>query len=81
MAAFEEIDIHGMTRTQAITAIDAKLKKCRGDVYTLTVIHGFHGGTALQEAVRKHYATNPKVKRIEFGLNQGQTELILRELQ
>ena len=80
MSAFESIDVHNMTRTQAITAIDAKLRRCKGDVYTLKVIHGYHGGTVLRDAVRKHYADHPKVRRIELGLNQGETELILREL-
>ena len=80
MAAFEEIDVHNMTREQAKTAIDAKLKRCKGDVYRLTVIHGFHGGTAIRDMVRSQYKNHPKVKRIEIGLNQGQTELVLREL-
>lgn len=80
MAAFEEIDVHNMTRQQAITAIDAKLRRCRGDVYRLRVIHGYHGGTVLRDAVRKHYAGHDKVRRIELGLNQGETDLILREL-
>ncbi len=80
MAAFEEIDVHGLTRQQAIVAIDAKLRRCKGDVFRLRVIHGYHGGTALRDAVRKHYAGHEKVLRIELGLNQGETELILREL-
>ena len=80
MAAFEEIDVHHMTRRQAITAIDAKLRRCKGDTYRLRVIHGFHGGTILRDAVRKHYIGHEKVIRIEVGLNQGETDLILREL-
>lgn len=80
MSAFEEIDIHGLTSAQAQTAIDAKLKKCKGDVYRLRVIHGYHGGTALREMVRKHYRNHPKVIRIELGLNQGETDLVLKEL-
>ena len=80
MAAFEQIDIHGMTKEQAKVAVDAKLKKCKGDVYTLKVIHGFHGGTALQSFVRSHYKNDPRVKRIEVGLNSGETELILKEI-
>ena len=80
MAAFEEIDVHGLTRQQAIVAIDARLRRCKGDVFRLRVIHCYHGGTALRDAVRKHYAGHEKVLRIELGLNQGETELILREL-
>ena len=80
MAAFEEIDVHNMTRQQAIAAVDARLRRCRGDVYRLKVIHGYHGGTVLRDAVRSHFAGHEKVRRIELGLNQGETDLILREM-
>ena len=80
MQGFLEIDVHNMTRTQAITAIDARLRRADASVYGLRVIHGFHGGTVLRDAVRSHYKNHPKVKRIEIGLNQGETDLILRDL-
>ena len=79
-SAFQEIDVHNMNKTQAITAIDAKLKRADSSVYQLRVIHGFHGGTVLRDAVRAHYRNHPKVKRIELGLKQGETTLILRDL-
>lgn len=79
-SAFQEIDVHNMTRVQAISAIDAKLRKADSFVYQLRVIHGFHGGTVLRDAVRAHYRNHPKVKRMELGLNQGETTFILREL-
>ncbi|MBE7003237.1 MAG: hypothetical protein E7425_02990 [Ruminococcaceae bacterium] len=68
-----------MTRTQAITAIDAKLRRANASVYRLRVIHGYHSGTVLRDAVRAHYKGHPKVKRIEIGLNLGETDLVLRE--
>jgi DNA-nicking Smr family endonuclease len=80
IGAFQEVDVHGMNRTQAFAAIDAKLRRAGGTVYTLRVIHGYHGGTVLRDAIRAHYKKHPKVKRIELGLNPGDTELILREL-
>ena len=49
-------------------------------VYRLKVIHGYHGGTVLRDAVRARYRNHPKVKRIEVGLNPGETDLVLREL-
>ena len=69
-----------MTRAQAITAIDAKLCRANASVYRLRVIHGYHSGTVLRDTIRTHYRKHPKVKRIEIGLNQGKTDLILREL-
>lgn len=78
--AFQEVDVHGMNRTQAFAAIDAKLRRAGGTVYTLRVVHGYHGGTVLRDAIRSHYRNNPKVVRIELGLNPGETDLILIEL-
>ena len=80
MNAFQEVDVHNMTKVQAITAIDAALRRANAGVYRIRVIHGYHGGTVLRDAVRAHYAKHPKVRRIELGLNPGETDLILREL-
>lgn len=80
MNAFQEIDIHGLTREQARAAVDARLKRCKGEVYRLRVIHGYHGGTALRDYIRSCYKNHPKVIRVEFGLNQGETDLVLREM-
>ena len=77
---FQEIDVHGMTKAQAFTAIDALLRRAGAGVYRLRVIHGYRGGTVLRDAVRARYREHPKVKRIELGLNPGETDLILREL-
>ena len=46
----------------------------------IVALAGIYGGTVLRDAVRKHYAGHEKVVRIELGLNQGETDLILREL-
>lgn len=78
--SFPEIDVHNMTKVQAITAIDALLRRADTSVYRIRVIHGYHGGTVLREAVRAHYRDHPSVKRIELGLNPGETDLILRDL-
>ncbi len=80
LGGFIEIDVHNMTRVQAITAIDTRLRRAGGSVYRLRVIHGYHGGTALRDAIRTQYKNHPKVRRIEIGLNPGQTDLVLREL-
>ena len=80
MNAFQEINVHNMTKVQALTAIDAALRRANAGVYRIRVIHGYHSGTVLRDAVRAHYAKHPKVRRIELGLNPGETDLILREL-
>jgi DNA-nicking Smr family endonuclease len=80
MNAFLEVDVHNMTKVQAVTTIDATLRRADAGVYRIRVIHGYHGGTVLRDAVRARYTTHPTVKRIELGLNPGETDLILREL-
>lgn len=80
VSGFQEIDVHNMTRTQALAAIDARLRRMNASVYRLRVIHGYHSGTALRDAVRANYRKHPKVLRIELGLNPGETDLVLREL-
>ena len=77
--AFLEIDVYGMTKQQVFTAIDARLRRADG-AYRLRVIHGYHGGIVLRDAVHTCYRNHDKVKRIELSLNPGGTDLILREL-
>jgi len=79
-SAITEIDVHGMTAYQAKICIESAIKKAGRGVYRIKVIHGYRGGTALRELVRNQIAKNPKVIRIELGTNQGETDLVLREL-
>jgi len=78
-AGIIELDVHSMNRVQAHTAIDAKLRRAGSGVYRLRIIHGYNSGTSLRDSIRREYAKHPKVKRIELGLNQGVTDLVLRE--
>ena len=50
MNAFQELDVHNMTKVQAVTAIDAMLRRADAGVYRIRVIHGYHGGTVLRDA-------------------------------
>ena len=80
LSGFQEIDVHNMTKVQALAAIDARLRRANASVYRLKVIHGYHGGTVLRDAVRAHYREHPKVKRIEVGLNPGETDLAEKQI-
>ena len=75
-----EVDLHGMTQVQARVAVDAALRRASKSVYRLRLIHGYNGGTALRNMLRKEFAGHKKVLRIELGLNQGITDFVLREL-
>jgi len=76
-----EIDVHGMNTEEAINAVAQKVQSAAKSVYRIRVIHGYHGGTRIRNAIREEfsYGREPKVRRIEMGNNQGITELILRE--
>ena len=72
-------DLHGKNKYQAKVTVDALLRRAGGSTYRLRLIHGYHGGTALRNMLRKEFAGHKKVLRIELGLNQGSTDLVLRE--
>lgn len=77
-AGIIEIDVHRMTKAQARVRIDAALRRA-GAAYRLRVIHGYNSGTELLTMVRAEYKNHPKVLRVVKGVNQGETELVLRE--
>ncbi|MCI2058994.1 MAG: Smr/MutS family protein [Oscillibacter sp.] len=72
-------DLHGKSVCQAKTAVDALLRRAPRGTYRIRLIHGFHCGTALREALREEYAGHPRVLRMESSPDGGATELILRE--
>lgn len=78
-AGITVIDVHGLNRHQAEVYITSQLKRAGGGVYRIRVIHGYHGGTGLREMIRSRYKFHPKVLRVEFGMNEGETDLVLRE--
>jgi len=76
-----EIDCHGMTAQQAVTAVEKKVNSAPTGTYRVRVIHGFNGGTRIRDAIRRElgHGLNERIIRIEGGSNQGVTELILKE--
>jgi len=73
------LDLHGKTAHQAKTTIDAQLRRVKGGTYRLRLIHGYHGGTALQEMIRTVYEHHPQVLRLDRAAGPGITDLVLRE--
>ncbi|MCR5502528.1 MAG: Smr/MutS family protein [Lachnospiraceae bacterium] len=76
-----EIDVHGMTAEEAVKAVEKLVGTAGSATYRIRVIHGYHGGTRIREAIRRElgYGLEPKIKRILGGDNPGITELVLRE--
>ena len=81
LQAIIDLDLHGLTRDQAQEKIENTLRNAGSGVYRIRCIHGFHGGTAIKDMIRREfgYGLEPKVKRVRPGENEGITELILRE--
>lgn len=77
-----EVDLHGLRVEEAIKKTESEVKKASSGVYTIRLIHGYHGGTRIRDAIEEEfsYGRNEKVKRIKQGSNPGITELVLREL-
>ena len=75
-AGILELDLHGKNEYQAKVAIDAALRRAKAGTYRLRLIHGYHGGTALRDMIRRDYAS--KFLRV-LPLDNGRTDLVLRE--
>lgn len=75
-----EVDIHGMNQFQAKTRIKSVLKNANSSVYMIRIIHGYHNGTALRNMIRKEFRSHPKILRIELSMNQGITDLVLKDI-
>ena len=75
-AGILELDLHGKNEYQSKVAIDAALRRAKAGTYRLRLIHGYHGGTALRDMIRRDYAT--KCLRV-LPLDNGRTDLVLRE--
>lgn len=74
-----ELDLHGKNTYQAKVALESALRRAGAGTYRIRIIHGYHGGTALRDMVRREYGAHPRVKRIEGGFDPGITDLVLRE--
>ena len=81
-SAVIEIDLHGLRTDEAIRKVKNEVNKAPRSVYTVRVIHGYHGGTSIRSAIMDEfsYGRNDKVIRVKPGSNPGITELVLREL-
>ena len=77
-----EVDLHGLRVEEAVKRANDEVNKASGSVYIIRLIHGYHGGTRIREAIEDEfsYGRVPKVKKIRPGSNPGITELILRDI-
>ena len=76
-----ELDLHGLRSQEAKKKIDAVLREAGANVYRIRIIHGYHGGTGIRAMIWEEYrfGREERVLRVVSGVNEGITELILRE--
>jgi len=77
---FVKIDLHGLTREQALKVIDNAIASAGPATYQLQLVHGYNRGTSLRSMIHDWYRDDPTVKRIMPGDNPGITVLVLKEL-
>lgn len=72
-----EVDLHGMDVWDARSYLNSRINAASLNVKEVVVIHGYRGGTALRDFIRKNYS-HPRLKRKFVGMNQGMTILVLK---
>lgn len=71
------VNLHEMRVSEARQWLEAKVSRAPREIREIVVIHGYRGGTALQNMVRKSFR-HPRVRQVILGLNPGETILILK---
>lgn len=72
-----DIDIHHMTVSEAKHYLERLLSTVSSDITHIHIIHGYHGGTALQKMVRSGIK-NKKIAKIMISLNPGVSTYVLK---
>ncbi len=72
-----EVDIHGMRVADAREQLERLIARCGPDIHEIVVIHGYHGGRALQDMVRNELQSS-RIRQKVLSLNNGQTSLLLK---
>ncbi|MCL1914080.1 MAG: Smr/MutS family protein [Eubacteriaceae bacterium] len=70
-----EVDIHGMTVSEAKYKLERLIVSAAPNT-EMTVIHGYRGGNALAEMVRKALK-NKRIKQKILSMNPGETTLLI----
>lgn len=51
----KSVDLHGMTKQDALDALIYELSRVDADIKCLVIIHGYHGGNVLKNLVRNEF--------------------------
>ncbi len=72
-----QIDLHGLTCSEAKLRLEQTLRSLPAGTKELTVIHGYHGGRQLADMVRRLRCK--RVKRKILTGNPGETIFLLED--
>ena len=66
-----EVDLHGLRVEDAVKKVKNEVRKAPGSVYTIRLIHGFHGGTRIKDAIEDEfsYGSTPEQKLHKVRIN------------
>ena len=73
-----EADIHGMRVLEAKRELETLIGRADKSIREIVVIHGYRGGSALKDMVRKELR-HPRIQQKILSLNQGETTLLLKK--
>ncbi len=71
------VDLHNMRVFEAAEYLDKVIMNAPESIKEIKVVHGYRGGTALLNFIRKEYR-NSRVKLKIISMNKGVTSLILK---
>ncbi len=72
-----EVDIHGLTETDAKRQLEQFLSRADVSLKEVVVIHGYHNGQILRDMVRQRLK-HPRISAKLISLNPGATRLLLK---
>lgn len=75
------VDVHGMSKNKALHFIQGILLLNDSDNFVIEVVHGYHGGTAIKDALTSEFHTRRKCRLQRTHRNPGITKLIVGELK
>ena len=51
-----EVDLHVLRAEEAVKRAKSEVNKASGSVYIIRLIHGYHGGTRIREAIEDEFS-------------------------
>lgn len=73
---YMRVDLHGMTKNKALHFIQSLFLLNR-QPFTMDVVHGYHGGTVLKEALANELQTRKVYEMIRSEKNPGVTRFVV----